>query len=176
MPRPLRVALGRRDHEPQTMVPVDAEICLPFPLLHGGELRLWRSPRKLVGGEALKKVLEAEKDAARRRSGLRGGNGGVGGGGGGGAGTGEGEWEGAVETVDIGEEVTVPISPTTFDRRAKVVDRHSHRCVILFCEGRVLWWVWCDVPRCACLLCSCVYSMIVSLLVTVCMFGGCYCV
>lgn len=36
LPRPLRVSLSyKNDKEPNTVVPVNAEICLPFPVLHG---------------------------------------------------------------------------------------------------------------------------------------------
>lgn len=36
LPRPLRVSLSyRNDEEPNTVVPVNAEVCLPFPVLHG---------------------------------------------------------------------------------------------------------------------------------------------
>lgn len=35
LPRPLRVDLGpKKRDEPKTIVPVNAEVCLPFPVLH----------------------------------------------------------------------------------------------------------------------------------------------
>lgn len=101
---------------------------------HRQVLRIWKSPRALVGGEALKKVLqvEAEKGGAKR------GSHGGGGGGGGRRGTpmrgadrfGSGPLEGAAEgawLADIGDEVPVAISSTTFDRNKKVVERHSQK-------------------------------------------------
>lgn len=107
LPRPLRVALSRKfTRERNTMVPVDAEVCLPLPVLDSRELYLWRSPRTLVGGRALRKALEDEEEAFS----------------------------------DIGDRVLVPITPTTFDRKKRVAERHSSRsesiCVFL-CTGKV---------------------------------------
>lgn len=65
------------------------------------ELRLWRSPGSLVGGEALKSTLQAyakrAKDRKKRDIG-----------------------------IDVGEYVPVVLPPTAFDKRAKVVERHSN--------------------------------------------------
>lgn len=93
-------------------------------------LRFWKSPRTLVGGEALKKALKAEAEKeARAKRGLSGGS----------RGTsvrgasrfGSGGWDGAAaeaaEAVDIGEEVSVDIPSTTFDRNKRVVERHSQK-------------------------------------------------
>lgn len=114
MPRPLRVALSRkRADEPNTMIPVDAEVCVPFPILHGRELRLWRSPRALMGGEALKRALEAAEEQVNRSE--RDPNA-----------SSRAEQRSSEDEVDEADEVLVPITPTTFDRKAKVVERHSH--------------------------------------------------
>lgn len=98
------------------MVPVDEEVCLPFPLLHEKVLRLWQSPHELVGGETLKRALESEIEASMvtRRSQSFHGDGEV--------------LAGRTSAVDAGKEVSVPIPPATFDRKAKVVERHSKRC------------------------------------------------
>lgn len=118
MPRPLRVALSPSMDEPHTLMPIDAEACLPLPLLESGLLRLWRSPRELVGGEALKTALEAASprkktvDDAAEDVEIGGAEGAQG----------REEWD-----DDLGEEVCVTLTPTTFDRKAKVVERHSHR-------------------------------------------------
>lgn len=77
-------------------MPMDGEVCLPLPVLQSESLRLWRSPRSLVGGEALRLALKKS--------------------------TKEGDAE-----VDIGEEVSIPLSPTTFDKKAKVVERNVER-------------------------------------------------
>lgn len=128
-PRPLRVALGlERCNE--AMIPVDAEVCVPFPVLHERKLRLWRSPRAMVGGEALKAALEADADSARAKVGP--------------GGAAEGGWwpgfgggqEGEDRAEDVGEEVSVPLTPTTFDRKAKVVERHSHRFDVTLLRSR----------------------------------------
>lgn len=116
MPRPLHVALSRKDQrQPKTVLPVDSEVCVPFPLLRDEALRFWRSPRALVGGDALKRALEEE---SKRNSGLgwldqtsTGGR--------------RGDEE--EEEKDAGEEVSVDITPKMFDRTKKVVERHSTR-------------------------------------------------
>ena len=116
MPRPLHVALSRKiQRQPKTVLPVDSEVCVPFPLLRDEALRFWRSPRALVGGDALKRALEEE---SKRNSGrgwldrtLAGGRRGD-----------KGE-----EEKDAGEEVSVDITPKMFDRTKKVVERHSKR-------------------------------------------------
>lgn len=98
----------------------------------GQVLRLWKSPRTLVGGEALKKVLQAEAEKGKTKRGSRGG-GGVGSRGASMRGAdrfGSGPLEGAAEgawLADIGDEVSVGISSTTFDRNKKVVERHSQK-------------------------------------------------
>lgn len=118
MPRPLHIALSRKDQrQPKTVVPVDSEVCVPFPLLRDEALRFWRSPRTLVGGDALTRALEEEskRNSARRRLGL--GQTVAGGGR-------DDEEEGE---KDAGEEVSVDITPKMFDRNKKVVQRHSAR-------------------------------------------------
>lgn len=44
---------------------------------------------------------------------------------------GSGGWDGAAaeagEAVDVGDEVSVDIPPTTFDRTKRVVERHSQK-------------------------------------------------
>lgn len=97
---------------------------------------MWKSPRTLVGGEALKKALKAEalKEARAKR-------GSAGGGEGGGAGllgvSGRGsgrrrsgaieEARAAEEEEDIGDKVDVDIPYSTFDRNRRVVERHSQK-------------------------------------------------
>ena len=93
------------------MVPVGDEVCLPFPVLDSRVLRLWRWPRALVGGEALGKALCEKKKARSGASTPRT----------------DRDWGDAREGVDVEEEVSVPITPTTFDRKKKVPERHSLR-------------------------------------------------
>lgn len=91
------MALGSESsREPKTVVPMDAEVCLPLPVLDSGKLYLWRSPKTLVGGRGLRKALEDEEEAFS----------------------------------DIGDRVLVNISPTTFDRKKRVAERHSPRSVV----------------------------------------------
>lgn len=85
----------------------------------------------MVGGEALKMVLQAEAEKGRAKRGSRGGRVGSRGGSMGdadrfGSSPLEVPTEGA-RLVDIGEEVSVEISSTTFDRNKKVVERHSQK-------------------------------------------------
>lgn len=83
------------------MIPVDGEVSVPLPVLQSMSLRLWRSPRTLVGGEALKSALEAFDQRAKNRRGS------------------------VYEDADIGEEVVVTLPSRAFDKKAKVVERNS---------------------------------------------------
>lgn len=141
-------------NELPTLMPVDEEVCLPLPVLLSGSLTMWQSPSALVGGKALKKAL-ADAEATRKKHERRGSgvsassgsavgavDGGVSpevaaagagsgfGGGGDDAVVGDydyehdGDGDGVVDTT---QEVSVPLPPSTFDRKAKVVERHSRR-------------------------------------------------
>ena len=104
---------------PKTVLPVDSEVCVPFPLLRDESLRFWKSPRALVGGDALKRALEEEikRNSARGWLGQTL------------AGSRRGDEE--EEETDAGEEVSVDITPKMFDRTKKVVERHSKRYCLL---------------------------------------------
>lgn len=101
---------------------------------------MWKSPRTLVGGEALKKALKAQaaKEARAKRGSASGGEGGgagvLGASGRGsdriGSGAlrlGSGALEEAAEEEDVGDEVSVDIPYATFDRNKRVVERHSEK-------------------------------------------------
>lgn len=96
---------------------------------------MWKSPRTLVGGEALKKVLKAEADreARAKRGSAGGGEGGgaavlgMSGRGSGRLGSGAVEEAASAEEEDIGDKVEVDIPFSTFDRNKRVVERHSHK-------------------------------------------------
>lgn len=114
----------RNEHDPYT--PTLATIYIPTYPSHQ-VLRLWKSPRTLVGGEALKRALQADAD---RQAGGKRGSAAVA------LGSssrsadryGSGGWDGAAAeaaAVDVGDEVSVEISSNTFDRNKRVVERHS---------------------------------------------------
>lgn len=91
-------------------------------------LRFWKSPRTLVGGESLKKALKAEEEREARAK--RGSRGALGVSVRGASRFGSGGLEaaaGAEEEADVGDELSVAISATTFDRTKRVVERHSQK-------------------------------------------------
>lgn len=102
-------------------MPVDGEVCLPLPVLESNSLVLWRSPTKLVGGEALREALD-EVEANRKKYEKKGGQGDESRAETAGGSSADGDAE-----VDQPQEVSVQLPPTTFDRKAKVVERHSER-------------------------------------------------
>lgn len=116
MPRPLRIALSRENQrQPRTVLPVDSEVCIPFPVLRDEALRLWRSPRTLVGGDALRRALDKDSKRGRTSGWIEQTS------------AGDRRGQGQEEETDEGEEVSVNITPSMFDRTRKVVERHSKR-------------------------------------------------
>lgn len=131
---------GPTKHNPHTLMSVDEEVSLPLTILHLGHLKFWRSPNCLVGGEALRLALEeAEAELKKRKKEKDASGSGSLGGGSGGKGfeiagaLGGQEEEGG--HIALPNEVTVPLTCTTFDRKAKVVERHSNRCGPVKCRG-----------------------------------------